>query len=113
MRTLSILAAVLMLAACGRGGLRPGASDISGVMPDLSFKMTRASDSAPVTADSYRGKVVALYFGYTHCPDECPTTLANLANALHQLGPLAKNVRVLFVSVDPARDTVPILKAYV
>jgi protein SCO1/2 len=92
--------------------VRPGASDISGIMPELSFKMTRTNDGATVTADSYRGKVVALYFGYTHCPDECPTTLANLANALHQLGPKANNVRVLFVSVDPARDTVPTLKAY-
>jgi protein SCO1/2 len=113
MRRLPILIAVLTLAACGRGEVRPGASDIRGVMPDLSFKMTRANDGAPVTADSYRGKVVALYFGYTHCPDECPTTLANLANALHKLGPKANNVRVLFVSVDPARDTLATLKAYV
>jgi protein SCO1/2 len=113
MRTLSILVAALMLAACGRGEVRPGTSDISGVMPELSLKMIRANDGATVTADTYRGKVVALYFGYTHCPDECPTTLANLANALHRLGPKANNVRVLFVSVDPARDTVPTLKAYV
>jgi protein SCO1/2 len=104
---------MLMLAACGRGEVRPGASDISGIMPDLSFKMTRANDGAAVTAASYRGKAVLLYFGYTHCPDECPTTLANLANALHQLRPRANNVRVLFVSVDPARDTLPTLKAYV
>ena len=90
-----------------------GASDISGVMPDLSFKMTRANDGATVTADSYRGKAVLLYFGYTHCPDECPTTLANLAKILHALGPDANSVRVLFVSVDPARDTPTILKAYV
>ncbi len=75
--------------------------------------MTRANDGAAVTADSYRGKAVVLYFGYTHCPDECPTTLANLAKALHELGPRANDVRVLFVSVDPQRDTLPILKAYV
>jgi protein SCO1/2 len=56
---------------------------------------------------------VLLYFGYTHCPDECPTTLANLATVLRDLGPRAKDVRVLFVSVDPARDTLPVLKAYV
>jgi protein SCO1/2 len=109
-----IAAFVLMfaLAACGRGEVRNGASNISGVMPDLSFKMTRASDSAPVTADDYRGKAVLLYFGYTHCPDECPTTLANLAKVLHDLGSGAKDVRVLFVSVDPQRDTLPMLKAY-
>ena len=56
---------------------------------------------------------MALYFGYTHCPDECPTTLANLSSALEMLGPRASNVRVLFVSVDPVRDALPILKAYV
>jgi protein SCO1 len=104
---------MLGLAACGRGETRPGADDISGVMPDLSFHMIRAGDGTTVTAESYRGKAVLLYFGYTHCPDECPTTLANLANVLHSLGPRAKKVRVLFVSVDPARDTLPILKAYV
>ena len=108
-----MFALALALAACGRGETRPGANDIAGVMPDLSFKMTRANDGVAVTADSYRGKAVLLYFGYTHCPDECPTTLANLATALHDLGPRAKDVRVLFVSVNPARDTVPILKAYV
>jgi protein SCO1/2 len=106
-------AVTLLLAACGRGEVRPGASEITGVMPDLSFQMTRASDGATVTADSYRGKAVLLYFGYTHCPDVCPTTLANLATVLGKLGPRAKDVRVLFVSVDPARDTLPILKAYV
>jgi len=113
MKRLTIAAVLVALAACGRGETRPGASDISGVMPDLSFTMVRANDGAPVTAASYRGKAVLLYFGYTHCPDECPTTLANLATALRDFGPQAKNVRVLFVSVDPARDTLPILKAYV
>lgn len=113
MKRVALLVVLLALAACGRGETRPGASDISGVMPDLSFTMTRANDGAAVTADTYRGKPVLLYFGYTHCPDECPTTLANLANALRDLGPRANDVRVLFVSVDPQRDTLPILKAYV
>lgn len=113
MRILAIFVLGLALASCGRGEVRQGASDITGVMPPLAFSMTRANDRAPVTADAYRGKVVALYFGYTHCPDECPTTLANLANALRELGPQAKDVRVLFVSVDPVRDTLPILRAYV
>src|SRR5690242_11584589 len=79
MKRIAILALVFALASCGRGEVRQGASDITGVMPSLSFSMTRANDRAPVNAESYRGKVVALYFGYTHCPDECPTTLANLA----------------------------------
>ena len=108
-----VLALALALAACGRGEVRPGISDISGAMPDLAFNMTRASDGAVVTAEDYRGKVVLLYFGYTHCPDACPTTLANLSAVLQTLGARAKQVRVLFVTVDPARDTLPTLKAYV
>lgn len=112
MKRAALLLAFLALAACTRGEVRGGVSNIGGVMPDLSFKMTRANDAAPVTADTYRGKAVLLYFGYTHCPDECPTTLANLTKVLHDLGPRAKDVRVLFVSVDPKRDTLPVLKAY-
>ncbi|MBV9331249.1 MAG: SCO family protein [Alphaproteobacteria bacterium] len=75
--------------------------------------MTRAGDLAQVTAASYRGKIVLLYFGYTHCPDLCPATLANLSDALTALGGWAKQTRVLFVTVDPERDTLPVLAAYV
>lgn len=82
-------------------------------MPSLSFSMVRANDGVSVNAASYRGKITLLYFGYTHCPDECPTTLANLAVALKNLGPDANDVRVLFVTVDPARDSIPVLKKYV
>jgi len=88
-------------------------TDIAGAMPDLSFAMTRANDGAVVSAQDYRGKIVILYFGYTHCPDECPATLANFALMLRALGPDANAVRVLFVTVDPGRDTVPALKQYV
>jgi protein SCO1/2 len=109
---LFIAIAAAMLAACSRQ-TPSGATDITGAMPRLEFSMTRANDGRPVSANDYRGKVVALYFGYTHCPDECPTTLANLAAVLKQLGPRANDLRVLFVSVDPNRDTLPILKAYV
>jgi protein SCO1/2 len=107
------LAFFLLLATCGRGEIRPGVSDISGAMPDLAFAMTRANDGAGVTAADYRGKAVVLYFGYTNCPDECPATLANLAHVMKVLGPRAKDVRVLFVTVDPARDSLPALKKYV
>ena len=55
-------------------------------MPRLDFHLTRASDGAPVTGANYRGQVVILYFGYTHCPDICPTTLANLAGMLGKVG---------------------------
>ena len=78
-------------------------------MPRLDFHLTRA-DGVAVDGASYRGKVVALYFGYTHCPDVCPTTLANLTDMLGRV----KNpdVRVLFVTVDPERDTLAALKEY-
>ena len=81
-------------------------------MPKLAFAMSRASDGAAVTARDYHGHVVLLYFGYTHCPDICPATLANLTDVLRRLGSRAKDVSVLFVTVDPNRDTLPILKAY-
>lgn len=103
----------MALAACGRGEVRPGTTDITGAMPALSFHMSRANDGTAVSAEGYRGKVVLLYFGYTHCPDACPTTLANLTTVLQKLGARAKDVRVLFVTVDPARDTLSLLRAYV
>jgi protein SCO1/2 len=106
------LALTLDAAGCGRA-TQTDATDISGVMPRLAFHLTRASDGTRITAEDYRGKVVVLYFGYTHCPDECPTTLANLASALVRLGDGARNVRVAFVTVDPIRDTLPVLKSYV
>jgi protein SCO1/2 len=74
--------------------------------------MTRASDGHEVTAADYRGKVVILYFGYTNCPDVCPATLANLTDALAKLGPHANAVQILFVTVDPDRDTLDKLKQY-
>lgn len=87
--------------------------DVSGSSPALSFTMTRASDGKTVTQADYRGRVVMLYFGYTYCPDVCPTTLSNIAEILHRLGPEANDVRVLFVTVDPNRDTPSVLAAYV
>jgi protein SCO1/2 len=104
---------VLALAACGADKPPADMTDIKGVMPALDFSLTRANDAAPVTARDYRGKIAVLYFGYTHCPDVCPTTLSNLSIALRDIGSDAQKVRVLFVSVDPDRDTLPVLKAYV
>jgi protein SCO1/2 len=74
--------------------------------------MMRATDGKEVSATDFRGKVTLLYFGYTFCPDVCPTTLLNLTLALKKLGPLADNVRVLFVTVDPNRDSLQTMKQY-
>lgn len=88
------------------------AIDISGSVLPLVFRMTRASDGKESTQDDYRGRIVMLYFGYTQCPDYCPTTLSNVAEILRQLGPQAQRVRVLFVTVDPNRDALPVLAQY-
>jgi len=111
-RRFAALCLLVLLAACGRSGTNWHATNISGAMPALTFSLTRASDGAPVRASDYRGKVVVLYFGYTHCPDICPATLANLAGAIATLGRRADDVRVLFVTVDPNRDTGPVLAKY-
>ena len=86
--------------------------DVSGSSPSLDFTMTRASDGRSVTAQDFHGDVVLLYFGYTSCPDVCPLTMSNIAAVLKQLGVGARVVRVLFVTVDSNRDTLPVLKQY-
>jgi protein SCO1/2 len=110
---LAVFALALLAAACGRQETGSHATDITGAMPALDFSLTRAGDGKAVGAGDYRGRVVLLYFGYTHCPDVCPTTLANLSEVLDKLGSRAGDVRVLFVTVDPARDTPALLAGYV
>ncbi|MGH8162445.1 MAG: SCO family protein [Gammaproteobacteria bacterium] len=106
----AVIAAVLALAGCS-GGQKWETTNITHVMPNLKFTLTRDNGKV-VHADNFRGKVTMLYLGYTNCPDICPETLADIAHALHMLGPEARQVRVLFVSVDPHRDTLPVLKKY-
>jgi protein SCO1/2 len=105
-------AGALLLQACVQPSHWQAGDDVTGSFPPLAFTLTRAADGKTVTAADYRGRVVLLYFGYTFCPDVCPTTLLNVGHALNQLGPLAKETRVLFVTVDPNRDTLTILKDY-
>jgi protein SCO1/2 len=108
-----LLAISLLLAGCQRSEPLPfKLTDISGHMPALDFKLTDDQGKAVSGAD-YRGKVVLLYFGYTHCPDVCPLTLAQLHVVMQRLGTLADGARILFVSVDPTRDTPTVLHAYV
>jgi protein SCO1/2 len=107
-----IMLLVSLLAACGQNEPPWGLRNISGLMPTLDFTLTEAGDGATVHGTDFRGKVVLLYFGYTHCPDVCPTTLSLLSHAVKALGTSADQVRILFVSVDPARDTLAQLKTY-
>jgi protein SCO1 len=101
-----------VLAGCVPRDPNYALKSIRGLVSPLEFQMTD-QDGQPVTAANYRDDLVLVYFGYTECPDQCPTTLATLANALHTLGPQASRVKVLFVTVDPARDTAGVLKRYV
>jgi len=87
-------------------------TDVSGHLPDLDFKLTD-DNGKRVTGADYKGKVVLMYFGYTHCPDVCPLTLTQLHVVLDRLGAPADKVRILFVSVDPKRDTPAVMHDYV
>ena len=104
-----------LLAVFMGGCSRPGPwmlDNISGLVRPLRFRLT--DDSGHVVDQShYYGKVTMLYFGYTHCVDVCPDTLAKLGQAIRSVGPAGAGVRVLFVTVDPARDTATVLHRYV
>ena len=88
------------------------ATDITGAAFARDFRLTDHNGQVRTLAD-FRGKVVAVFFGYTHCPDVCPTTLSDFARALESLGPQDERVQVIFVTVDPQRDTAELLKAFV
>ncbi len=87
------------------------ASDVTGMMPDLDFNLT-GPDGKQVNARSLRGKPVLVFFGFTNCPDVCPTTLTQLSVVMKKLGPQAENIQILLVSVDPDRDTPEVMKRY-
>jgi protein SCO1/2 len=103
---IALIFLALLLTGCSKPGWRM--TDISGAMPRLDFHLS--ADGKPVTGESFRGKVVALYFGYTHCPDVCPTTLANLVQMAEQVK--SPDLAILFVTVDPQRDTDAVLGDY-
>jgi protein SCO1 len=106
-----VLAGVL-LAGCAPDGPKFQASDVTGASFGRDFQLTDASGKPRTLAD-FRGKAVVIFFGYTQCPDACPTTLSELAEVMKKLGPDADRVQVLFVTIDPERDTPELLSAYV
>ena len=115
-RTCVALLAVALLAGCSRSP--PPALQVAQLFPvpraTPAFTLTR-SDGKPLTRADWRGRYTLVFMGYTHCPDICPTTLLTLRamwNALDQAG-VSKHVGVDFVSVDPGRDTLPLLGEYV
>ncbi|QID17091.1 SCO family protein [Nitrogeniibacter mangrovi] len=87
-------------------------TDITGVDYGSHFELTDHNGVKRSLAD-YRGKVVTVFFGYTQCPDVCPTNLSTMASVMQLLGDDAARVQVLFITVDPERDTPELLKQYV
>ena len=102
----------MLLAACSPEAPRFRSTDITGADFGKALALT-GHDGRPRTLADFRGKLVVLFFGYTHCPDVCPTTLADLAGVMKKLGPDAARVQVLFVTLDPERDTPEVLAQYV
>jgi len=113
LRSLLLLAAMaLCLAACQGSTEKFINTDVTGLDYAKDFALTD-HNGTPRTLADFKGKVVVMFFGYTQCPDVCPTTMAEMANVMQALGPQADKVQVLFVTVDPARDTQAILAQYV
>ena len=109
----TVAAAALTLGGCHQAP-QPTfqGTDITGSQFARDFTLTDHNGQVRTLGD-FRGKVVAVFFGYTHCPDVCPTTLSDFAGALRQIGAQAEKVQVIFVTVDPERDTPELLREFV
>lgn len=113
--TAMMLSAALLAAGCDKLANKTPAfvnTDITGLDYAKGFSLTDHTGK-PRTLQDFRGKLVVLFFGYTQCPDVCPTTMAKMATVMKELGPASKDVQVLFVTLDPERDTQELLNAYV
>ena len=111
-RILSAALLCLLVAACSRAPDEFRNTDLTGAT--FARQFTLIDHNAQIrTLGDFKGKVVVIFFGYTSCPDICPTTLSRLAEVMKALGPEAEKVQVLFVSVDPERDTAERLKDFV
>jgi protein SCO1/2 len=106
-----ILAFAFLAAGCD-SGQKFKSADITGADYGKALELTD-HHGKPRRLEDFRGKAVVLFFGFTHCPDICPTTLAETAAAVKKLGADAERVQVLFVTVDPERDTAEALAKYV
>jgi protein SCO1/2 len=110
----TLLAAAAMAAGQSRTALAHAATEAAApALPHIVGHFGLATlDGHPVTDQSYRGKWLVIYFGYTACPDACPLTLNSIGVALDKLGELADKVQPLFITVDPEHDTIPVLSEY-
>jgi len=109
-----LLVAGLLLGACGEQTSVPAFNntDVTGLDYAKDFALKDFNGKVRTMAD-FKGKAVIIFFGYTQCPDVCPTTMSDLAVMMKKLGPLADKVQVLFITVDPERDTPQLLSKYV
>lgn len=114
MRLLFAFAFSTLLWGCGPAPEKPKfqLTDVTGAGFGRELNLV-GHDGRPRTLADFRGKVVTVFFGFTHCPDVCPTTLAEMAEVTKALGPDAGKLQVLFVTVDPERDTQAVLAQYV
>ena len=108
----SVVTILFTLAACSDPNVKWSLYDVSGHLPNLRFSLQGAGGKT-VTEKDFAGQTVLIFFGYASCPDICPTTMAQLTEIVNQLGDRAKDVKIVFISVDPHRDTPDILQAYV
>jgi protein SCO1/2 len=110
-QALAIALGALLLGACNQQTQFQG-SDVTGAAIGGDFHLIDHTGKPRTLAD-FRGKVVVIFFGYTQCPEECPTTLSRLASAMQKLGSDSERVQVLLITVDPERDTREVLSQYV
>jgi protein SCO1/2 len=108
---LSSLGTLLAFGLCSLAILGPGWAESASPSVGGPFTLAAAKGRS-VSDQEFRGKWLLVYFGYTHCPDVCPTTLLEIGQALQQLGPLAANVQPIFITIDPERDTPEAVSAY-
>ncbi len=109
--SLSLTGAAFLLASCSQNKLSFSAVDVTGADYARDFALTDHKGQ-PRTIKDFAGKVVVLFFGYTQCPDVCPTSMLELVEAKKLLGQDGARLQGLFVTIDPARDTPEVLKAY-
>ena len=102
----------IVLAGCDANAPRFNNVDITGANYARDFRLTDF-DGKPRSLADFRGKVLVVFFGYTQCPDVCPTTLTDMAEVKKRLGPDGDRLQVIFVTLDPERDTPQVLKQYV
>ena len=104
---------LLLITGCRQSPTSFNAVDITGALGyGTDFRLTDHTGKPRTMAD-FRGKVVAIFFGFTFCPDVCPTTLSEMRQVMQQLGPASEKLQVIFITVDPRRDTPQVLSKYV